>query len=347
LELSQQTNLTLLVARQAVFNSAITPTPAAGIANPIAPFNGTPMLGYLDPNIDISDYSAFVYYSNMRLVELSPFIPWTNQPASVIVTQGTTITLTSAATFASNPLTNVWYFSNTNGANVLGRRDNGTPIAAIVTNIFSATNGSSSLLLPSIQTPTNYIATWSDQAGSVTSFVASIEMVAGPGDKTVLATTPATFTVVASGNAPPAYTWMFAGTNLVNSTKYAGVTTASLTINNVTAADAGVYSVLMTNAFSNPANPFSSLVLSGTLTVNSLGVPPYEFSSIADAGANISLAFTTANPADVPSSFQLQSAGLVTGPYTNNPAVITGSNPNFLVTVPKSGTQLFYRLRHN
>lgn len=347
LELSQQTNLTLLVARQAVFNSAITPTPAAGIANPIAPFNGTPMLGYLDPNIDISDYSAFVYYSNMRLVELSPFIPWTNQPASVIVTQGTTITLTSAATFASNPLTNVWYFSNTNGANVLGRRDNGTPIAAIVTNIFSATNGSSSLLLPSIQTPTNYIATWSDQAGSVTSFVASIEMVAGPGDKTVLATTPATFTVVASGNAPPAYTWMFAGTNLVNSTKYAGVTTASLTINNVTAADAGVYSVLMTNAFSNPANPFSSLVLSGTLTVNSLGVPPYEFSSIADAGANISLAFTTANPADAPGSFQLQSAGLVTGPYTNNPAVITGTNPNFLVTVPKSGTQLYYRLRHN
>jgi len=32
------------------------------------------MLGYLDPNADVSDFSAFVYYSNVRVVELSPFI---------------------------------------------------------------------------------------------------------------------------------------------------------------------------------------------------------------------------------------------------------------------------------
>jgi hypothetical protein len=340
LELSRQTNLSLLVARQQIFSSSIL-NPAFGVVNPLAPFGGTPMLGYLDPNIDISDYSAFVYYSNVRLVELSPFIPWTNQPASLIVTQGSTFTLNSAALFASNPLTNVWYFSTTNGPNVLGRRDNGTPTAPILTNTFNATNGSSDLVVANLQSPTNYIAVWSDQAGSITSFVASIEMITGPGDKTVLASTPATFTVVASGNAPPtSYRWMFYGTNLVNSTKYAGVTTPSLTINNVTAADAGVYSNVIANAF-------SSLTVAGTLNVNSLGVPPYEFSSITDAGANISLAFTTANPSDVPSSFQLQSAGVVTGPYTNNPAVINGTNPNFLVTVPKTGTQLFYRLRHN
>jgi hypothetical protein len=340
LELNRQTNLTLLVARQAIFTSS-TLTPAFGVQNPLAPFGGTPMLGYLDPNIDISDFSAFVYFSNVRLVELSPFIPWTNQPASLIVTQGASFTLSSAALFASNPLTNVWYFSNTNGANVLGRRDNGTPTAPIQTNTFAATNGSSDLAIVNLQSPTNYIVVWSDQAGSITSFVASIEMVTGPGDKTVLATTPATFTVVATGNAPPtSYQWMFAGTNLVNSAKYAGVTTPSLTINGATAADAGVYSNVIANAF-------SSLTVAGTLFVNSEGTPPYEFSSITANATTISLAFTTANPTDAPSSFQLQSAGLVTGPYTNNPAVITGTNPNFLVTVPKSGTQLFYRLRHN
>jgi hypothetical protein len=342
LELSRQTNLSLLVARQQIFNSAITPTPAAGTANPVAPFGGTPMLGYLDPNIDISDYSAFVYFSNIRVVELSPFIPWTNQPISVVVTQGTTITFSSAATFASNPLTNVWYFSTTNGPNVAGRFDNGTPTAPIVTNTFSATNGSSSLLLPNIQTPTNYIATWSDAAGSVTSFVACIEIVTPPADKTVLATTPATFTVGIAGNAPPTgYTWKFNGTNLFNPAKYVGTNAAALTINNVTAADAGVYSNLVTNAFG------SSVVVAGTLTVNIDGVPPYQFSSVSNAGANVSLAFTTANPADTASSFVLQSAGLVTGPYTNNPAAITGTNPDFLVTVPKTGTQLYYRLRHN
>jgi len=88
LELTRQTNLTLKVAQQAIFSSSIL-TPLLGAQNPIAPYTGTPMLGYLDPNRDISDYSAFVYYSNIRVVEISPFIPWTNQPvAGLIVTQG-------------------------------------------------------------------------------------------------------------------------------------------------------------------------------------------------------------------------------------------------------------------
>jgi hypothetical protein len=259
----------------------------------------------------------------------------------LIVTQGSTFTLSSAATFASNPLTNIWYVGTTNGPNVLGSRDNGTPTAAIATNTFSATNGTADLTVVNIQSPTNYIATWSDQAGTVNSFVAAIEMIKGPGDKTVLLGNNANFAVVASGNAPPtSYQWMFDGTNLVNSSHYAGVTTASLTINNVTAADGGVYSNVIANAF-------SSLTVAGTLTVNSLGVPPYEFSSITAAGTTISLAFTTANPADVPGSFVLQSAGIVTGPYTNNPAAISGTNPNFLVSVPKTGAQMFYRLKHN
>jgi hypothetical protein len=344
LELSRQTNLSLLLARQLIFSSAITPTPVAGVANPIAPFNGTPMLGYLDPNIDISDYSAFVYFSNMRVVELSPFIPWTNQPASVIVTQGTTLTLTSAATFASNPLTNVWYFSTTNGPNVLGRRDNGTPTAAIVTNIFTATNGSSSLLLPSIQDPTNYIATWSDQAGSVTSFVASIEILKGPGDKTDILGGNVNFTVVPLGNAPPtSYTWMFNGTNLFSPGKYVGTNTATLTINNVAVADAGFYSVLAANAF-------SSIVVGGNLFVNVDGVPPYQFSGVTVSTNNLSvaLAFTTADTNDLTSSFTLQSAGVVTGPYTNNfTGAFAGTNPNFIVTVPKTNAVMFYRLKHN
>jgi len=342
LELSRQTNLSLLLARQLVFSSAITPIPAAGVANPIAPFSGTPMFGYLDPNIDISDFSAFVYYSNIRVVELSPFIPWTNQPASLIVTQGTTFTLSSGATFASNPLTNVWYFSSTNGPNTAGRLDNGTPIAAIVTNIFNATNGSSSILLPAIVSPTNFIATWSDQAGSVTSFVAAIEVVTGPGDKTDILGGTVNFTVVAVGNAPPTgYTWMFNGTNLFSAAKYSGTNAATLTINNVSLADAGAYSVLITNAY-------SSLVVSGTLSVNTAGVPPYQFSTITNLGTTISLGFTTAGGTDTAGSFTLLSAGIVTGPYTNNlTGVFSGANPNFIVTVPKTNAMMYYRLKHN
>jgi hypothetical protein len=224
---------------------------------------------------------------------------------------------------------------------VLGSRENGTPTAAVATNTFNATNGTANLTVVNIQSPTNYIATWSDQAGSITSFVASIETIAGPGDKTVLVGNNANFTVVPSGNAPPtSYQWKFFGTNIVNSSHYAGATTASLWITNVTAADAGVYSNLIANAY-------SSLAVPGTLNVI-FGFPPYEFSTVTDNGTTVGLAFTTSNGADTASSFTLQSAGIVTGPYTNNlTGVFSGANPNFIVTVPKTNAMMYYRLKHN
>ena len=171
LELSRQTNLTLLVAQQPIFNSSVV-LPVFGTQNPIAPFGGTPMLGYLDPNRDISDYSAFAYFSNVRVVELSPFIPWTNQPLGIIVTQGQNYTLSSGATFASNPLTNIWYLGQTNGTTPSGTLvENGIPLVPILTNVFNSTNGFTTLALNNIQSPTNYISVWSDQAGSVTNYI--------------------------------------------------------------------------------------------------------------------------------------------------------------------------------
>ena len=346
LELTRQTNLTLKVAQQAIFNSS-TLLPAAGAQNPIAPFSGTPMLGYLDPNRNISDYSAFVYYSNIRVVELSPFIPWTNQPAAgLIVTQGATFSLSSGATFASNPLTNTWYRGTTNGPNSTvgpNARENGTPTAGIATSVFNSTNGIATLTVTNIQGGTNYISTWSDQAGSITNYISVIEVIAGPGDKTVDAGVNTNFTVVPTGNAPPtSYQWKFNGTNLVNGTHYAGVTSASLFITNVTAADAGVYSNLVVNTN-------GSLVVAGRLNVNvKSGFQPYQFSSIADLSSSVALSFTTTDPTDIASSFTLQSAGIVAGPYTNNTTgVFSGANPNFLVTVPKTNTMLYFRLKHN
>ena len=142
LEITRQTNMSLKLAQQQIFECNIL-SPLFGTANPLAPFDGTPMLGYLDPNRNLSDYSAFVYYSNIRVVELSPFIPWTNQPvAGLIVTQGATFTLQSGAMYASNPLTNTWYLARTNGTSTpLTNRNNGTLQVAIATNTFNDTHG--------------------------------------------------------------------------------------------------------------------------------------------------------------------------------------------------------------
>jgi hypothetical protein len=151
-------------------------------------------------------------------------------------------------------------------------------------------------------------------------------------------------TVAAGPIAPTAIQWYFnsvsnfaTATKLANSSHYAGVTTGTLTLTNLGSADAGYYWTAVTNSggFAIPQ--------AATLTVV---IPPYSFGAFAAVGNNINMSFTSSNPFDTASAFLLQSAGIVTGPYTNNPAAITGTNPNFLVSVPKSGDQMFYRLKH-
>ena len=188
---------------------------------------------------------------------------------------------------------------------------------------------------------TNYISVWSDQAGSITNYISVIEVIPPPANRTVLLGGTTNLTIVPSGNAPPtSYQWRTNGVNLVNSAHYAGVTTATLWITNALAEDAGVYSCVVSNAF-------GTVEVAGTLTVN-FGFQPYQFSTVTDQGTTVAMGFTTANPADTFSSFTLQSAGIVTGPYTNYPfGIFSGINPDFLVTVPKTNTMLFFRLKHN
>lgn len=362
LELTRQTNLTLKVAQQEIFRSSII-NPIFGTANPIAPFGGTPMLGYLDPNRDISDYSAFVYYSNIRLVELSPFIPWTNQPQlSLIVTQGASFTLSSGATFASNPLTNIWYVGSTNGTvGPSASHENGTPKAGILTNIYNSTNGLATLAVNNIQSGTNYISTWSDQAGSITNYMTTVEVIAGPGDRLVSAGSTASLTVVPSGQNPPtSYHWMFFGTNLANNTHYAGVTSPTLFITNVTAADAGLYSNLVTaqlnTGITNAATAISVIAAgslsvgaavapvnqtnlwgsSATFTVSAAGVGPFTYQWKKDGvnltdGGNILGATTTALTI---SSLTRADQAAYTAGITNGSGGVLSSAGNLWVLVP-------------
>jgi len=338
LELTRQTNLSLKVAQQQIFRSS-TITPIFGTANPLAPFAGTPMLGYLDPNIDISDYSAFVYFSNLRIVELSPFIPWTNQPvADLIVTQGASFTLSSGATFASNPLTNVWYDALVVGTSV----EVATNISALSTSVFNATNGIDTLTVNNIQSGSNYVSVWSDVAGSITSYVSRVEVVLPVADQTVAFAGTAIFEVVISGDAllPKTYQWMFDGTNILDGPHYAGATTANLSIANVTMADVGAYTCVVSNAN-------SSVAVTASLTVIDT-FQPYEFTDVTSTGSEVLMSFTTADPADTTNSFTLQSCGVVNGLYTNYPyGIITGLNPDFLIAVPQTNTMMYFRLKHN
>lgn len=289
--------------------------------------NGTPMLGYLDPNAVESDKSAYVYYSNVRIVELSPYL--TSQPVSVIATNGANVSFTASANLATAPLTDVWYTAN-----------GSVPVAAVLTNTAAATNLTSTLLLNNVQIGNNFVSVFSDAAGPVTNQPASLEVV-GVTNVTVAPGANAQLSVTASGqSAPTSYQWMLSGTNLVNGNHYTGVTSATLTITNAQSADSGVYSVAVVNA-AGTATP------SGTLTVGT--TQPPHITSVSIQGNDSIGNFTSPNTSDTTGSFTLQSSVVVQGPYTNNPAaVFSGGSGVFQFTVPKAtNATTFYRLIHN
>jgi hypothetical protein len=77
---------------------------------------------------------------------------------------------------------------------------------------------------------------------------AHVTVVVPPTNKTVLAGANATFNVIGVGPAPLTYQWQRNGISIPN----AIATTFTLT--NVQAADAGAYSVVVTNALGQPAS---------------------------------------------------------------------------------------------
>ena len=90
-----------------------------------------------------------------------------------------------------------------------------------------------------------------------------------PQDAYVPAGSVATLQVVASGYPLPVYQWMMNGTNVL-----AGKTSATLTIPNVSAADAGWYSVSVSNTLGQVVSRQASLRLVNVLSEHSTSVYP-------------------------------------------------------------------------
>ena len=71
----------------------------------------------------------------------------------------------------------------------------------------------------------------------------------------------ASFTVLAGGSAPLRYQWQLNSTNLVNGSRISGATSTNLVVIGVTAADAGTYSVVVTNAFGSVTSAGADLAV--------------------------------------------------------------------------------------
>lgn len=175
-------------------------------------------------------------------VNIPPTI--TTQPVAQTVVSGGNASFSVAATGSPSP-TYQWQF---NGTNLSGQ----TSSTLSLTGVTPSQAG-------------NYAVVVTNVAGSVTSSTAALtvnvppSITTQPVAQTVNTGGSASFSVVATGTPSPSYQWMFNGANL------SGQTSSTLTLTGVTLAQAGNYSV----AVSNVAGSTTSSQV--TLTVN---VPP-------------------------------------------------------------------------
>ena len=171
-------------------------------------------------------------------VDVGPAI--TTQPASQTVDQGASATFAVVATGTPAP-TYQW---------CLG----GVPISGAT---------SAALELSDVQASAagSYTVIVSNSVSSVTSSTATLTVdtspviATQPVSQTAVAKTDVTFTVVASGNPTPTYQWSLDGTPV------SGATKASLTLNNVKAADAGTYTVTVTNSIGSATSDAATLTV--------------------------------------------------------------------------------------
>ena len=154
----------------------------------------------------------------------------TAQPQSQTVTAGGSVTFTVAAT-GTAPLSYQWY-------------DNGSAIPGATSSSYSipntqAANAGTYTVTVSNGTLPNATSNWAVLAVNVVSVAPRIT--AQQLSQTVTAGQSITFIVAATGTAPLSYQW------LLNGTAIPGATSSSYTISNFQAANAGTYTVTVSN----------------------------------------------------------------------------------------------------
>ncbi|KEF37650.1 immunoglobulin I-set domain-containing protein [Schinkia azotoformans MEV2011] len=186
------------------------------------------------------------------------------QPTDQTVNVGESATLSVAASGGAS-LSYQWYSNTTNSTT------GGTPVLGATTATYAVPTGSAGTTYYYVVVTNTDNSATGNQTATATSSVAKITVTPAPvaptittepSDQTVTAGGTATFTVIATGDAPLSYQWKKDGIDI------AGATSASLTINNAQEPDEGSYTVEVTNAVGNVTST------AATLTVTPAPVAP-------------------------------------------------------------------------
>jgi uncharacterized delta-60 repeat protein len=183
----------------------------------------------------------------------APSLFFTAHPGGRVANQGTTVSFTAAAS-GNNGFTYQWQKNGSplsNGGNVSGA----TTDTLTLSNIQTADEAAYSVVISS------------PGATSVTSRAVGLdvlgvpEITQDPAPQTVDFGGTATFTGAATGATPLTYQWYYGTTALTNGTGVSGATSATLTLTNVDFADAGQYSLKVTNGLGDDTTASAQLTV--------------------------------------------------------------------------------------
>lgn len=211
-------------------------------------------------------------------VDASPVIIL--QPVNQTVMEGVTAIFT-VGTASNGALTYQWrqdngmYLTNlTDGGNVFGS----TTSMLTVSNVLPAKVGAYSVMVSNVV----------GVAVSSNAFLTIVPwrpvITAQPESQAALPGQNVTLTVTAVGSQPLAYQWLENGTNLTDVGNHSGSTTSTLTINNVTAANASTYSVVVTNALGTATSSEAVLSVASVATPGVSISTLYSFTGGYDGG---------------------------------------------------------------
>jgi hypothetical protein len=272
----------------------------------------------------ITSQVAAVSFTNISLA--GPSI--TSEPLDVTNAVGASASFTVSAT-GTSPLSYQWFF----GVDPLIE---GGQYAGSTSNILTINN----LDLADVG---GYSVVVSNSVNQITSRVASLTVTAvpptivtNPQGLTVVEGSGFTLFVVADGTAPLAYQWRTNGTDVPLATA------SNYVINAATLADAGTYSVVVTNLGGSVTSAPAVVIVSSSLTPPSITMDPVG--STNSSGTNLTLAVQATG--STPLAFQwffngsiLNNSGNISGTTTSNlliTAATTNNSGDYYVIVTNS-----------
>jgi len=270
-------------------------------------------------NVAVGQVTGNMYEQDLVLGgDIPPSI--TAQPQSQSIGLGADATFNVTAT-GTAPLSYQWrlYATNIPGATASSYTRNNVqpadegPYSVVVTNVAGSITSSNALL-------------------TVETNITPPGIVSQPASQTFIAGQSAVFSVTASGTAPLSYQWRF------NTAPIAGATDSSYTRNNVQVADAGSYSVVITNTAGSTNSADAVLTVQFSLTAEATAGGMVSKNPDQASYAPNAVVTLTATPSDTNFLFASWS-GDASG--TNNPLSVTmTANKTITATFGSTATEI-------